>query len=147
VLLANRVKAAVPVVLERLGLPAGEVAGTSVPNLRFPVEADGATWTATCNPLAGSVTGKPAEEVAEPLSTRRFLLRLHTAHGFPGAPGPRWYWAIIVDAMAAVMVFWGLSGLLMWWQIKATRGVGLLLTLSAALATVLVLGMHAALTQ
>ena len=38
--------------------------------------------------------------------------------------------------MAAIMCFWSLSGLFMWWQIKATRVPGLIvLGLSAAAAT------------
>jgi hypothetical protein len=119
-----------------------------MPELRFLVEADGRTWTATCNLLTGSVTGKPGSDAAEPISTRRFLLRLHLAHGYPGGLNARWLWAVVVDVMAGVMVFWGLSGLLMWWQIKATRGLGvLLLAISAVVAAGLVFGMHALMTQ
>jgi hypothetical protein len=45
------------------------------------------------------------------------------------------------------MCFWGLSGLVMWWQIKATRKVGaVVLVLSAAAATALGVAMHAAMT-
>jgi hypothetical protein len=31
---------------------------------------------------------------------------------------------VIVDVMAFVMVFWGVSGIVMWWQIKSTRRFG-----------------------
>ena len=45
--------------------------------------------------------------------------------------------------MSFVMVFWGVSGLFMWWQIKATRRWGfLVLLLSAAAATALGFGVH-----
>jgi hypothetical protein len=81
------------------------------------------------------------------MSTRRFLTRLHLAHGYPGEQNARWFWAVVVDAMAFVMVFWGVSGIFMWWQIKATRKFGfLVLVLSVAAATALGLGMHEALT-
>jgi hypothetical protein len=146
--LPELVKGAVPTILERTGYPAGEVSVTSVPELTFRVSAGGTVWTANYNPMTGSVTGKPADaETAPELSARRFLLRLHTAHGYPGEPNARWFWAVIVDVMAAVMCFWGVSGLFMWWQIKATRRAGaVVLVLSAAAATALGFAMHQAMT-
>jgi hypothetical protein len=147
--LADRVKASVPAVLERTGFPAGEVSVTSVPDVVFPMEADGRIWTATYSPLSGAVSGSPADAKPEAeLGWRRFLLRLHTAHGYPGETNSRWFWALIVDAMAFTMCFWGLSGLVMWWQIKATRRAGfVVLLLSTAAATALGFAMHAALTS
>jgi hypothetical protein len=146
--LHERVKAAVPTVLERTGHPSGDVTVTSVPELVFPVEVDGKTWTATYNPMTGAVGGTPADAKPETeLGWRRFLLRLHTAHGYPGEQNARWFWAVIVDVMAGVMCFWGLSGLLMWWQIKATRKAGaVVLVLSAIAATALGFAMHTAMT-
>jgi hypothetical protein len=48
--------------------------------------------------------------------------------------------------MSIVLVFWGISGLFMWWQVKATRRTGfLILLLSFAAAAALGLGMHHAL--
>lgn len=143
--LHERVKAAVPVVLERTGFPTGEVTVTSVPDLSFQMADAETVWTVTYNAMTGTVSGRPTADAPPPeeLSTRRFLTRLHLTHGFPSSPNARWFWAVIVDAMAFVMVFWGVSGLLMWWQIKATRKVGfLVLVLSIAAATALGLGMH-----
>jgi hypothetical protein len=49
--------------------------------------------------------------------------------------------------MAFTMCFWGLSGLVMWWQIKATRRAGaVVLALSAVAATALGFAMHTAMT-
>ena len=33
--------------------------------------------------------------------------------------------AVAVDVVVVAMVFWGLSGLWMWWEMRATRGWGL----------------------
>lgn len=146
--LHERVKAAVPVVLERTGFPTGEVTVTSVPDLSFFMNADGKVWKVTFSALTGSVAGVPADEgkPAE-LSVRRFLTRLHLASGYPGSPDARWFWAVVVDVMGVVLVFWGVSGLFMWWQIKATRRWGILVVLlSAAAATALGFGMHAVMT-
>lgn len=142
--LPERVKAAVPVILERTGFPADTVVVTSVPDLVFPVVADGQTWTATYNATAGTVTGTPVTPPTTP-TWRQYLLRLHTAHGYPGEANARWGWAIVVDVMAGVLVFWGLSGLMMWWQVKATRIAGaVVLLLSATAATALGFAMYAA---
>ncbi len=143
--LHERVKAAVPSVLERTGFPQGEVTVTSVPDLTFFLaDQDGKTWKVAYSAQTGAVSGRPADEDAgEPMSVRRFLTRLHVAHGYPASGGARWWWAVVVDAMAFVMVFWGVSGLVMWWQLKATRRLGVaLLFLSAAAATALTVGMH-----
>lgn len=148
--LHERVRASVPAVLERTGFPAGDATVTSVPELNFLMSDGARVWRVTYNAMAGAVSGTPAEDAAQPaeLSTRRFLTRLHLAHGFPGDTSAKWFWALIVDAMAFVMVFWGVSGLFMWWQIKAARRPGLLVLLaSAAAATALGLGMHDFLTK
>ena len=143
--LHGRVKAAVPTVLERTGFPGGDVNVTSVPDLSFLMSDGTRTWRVTYNALTGTVSGASAESAAPPeeLSTRRFLTRLHLAHGYPGSQSAKWFWAVVVDAMAFVMVFWGVSGLFMWWQLKGTRKLGLVVLLfSAAAATALGFGMH-----
>ena len=102
---------------------------------------------------AGDETGGPKREYAgkldivgnnpRDLSLRSYLLRLHMAHGYPVQKNHRWFWAIAVDLMFASMVFWGLSGVVMWWQIKRTRRIGLLLLIGSALvATWLASGRH-----
>jgi hypothetical protein len=146
--LHERVKAAVPAVLERTGFATGEVTVTSVPDLSFRMADGEAEWVVTYNAMTGTVAGQRAETAPrETLSVRRFLLRLHLAHGYPSAVGARWFWAVVVDAMAFVMVFWGVSGLLMWWQIKATRRPGALtLGVSAAVATALTAAMYQVMT-
>lgn len=86
-----------------------------------------------------SVVGQHPRE----MNARSFLLRLHMAHGYPSQANTKWFWAIAVDLMFASMVFWGLSGVIMWWQIKRTRKLGfILLALSAVAATWLAFGMH-----
>lgn len=144
----ERIKASIPGILERSGFPTGDVTVTSVPDVQFPILADGRVWTATYNPMTGSLSGSVPESKPETeMSARRFLLRLHTAHGYPGEPNARWFWAVVVDLTAFVLCFWGVSGLVMWWQIKATRKLGFaILVLSAIAATALGFAMHAAMT-
>ncbi len=111
----------------RTGFPTGEVTVTSVPDLSFLMSDGTKTWRVTYNTMTGSVNGRRKVDRAPPpeeLSTRRFLTRLHTAHGYPGDTNAKWFWAVLVDAMAFVMVFWGVSGVFMWWQLKSTRVLG-----------------------
>jgi hypothetical protein len=139
---------AMPTVLNRAGFPTGEVVVTSVPEVTFPIQSQDRRWLATYNPMTGAVSGVAEGKIENDLSWRRFLLRLHTAHGYPGETNSRWFWAIIVDVMAFTMCFWGLSGLVMWWQLKATRRLGaVILTLSAISALTLGYAMHTAMTQ
>jgi hypothetical protein len=55
----------------------------------------------------------------------------------------RWLWAIGVDAMFVSMVFWGFSGLFMWWQLKAVRRLGAIVAAAGILvAALLALAMY-----
>ena len=142
----DRLKAAIPTLLQRKGFPAGEVTITTSPDIKFPVEAAGKTWTATFNPLTTSVTGTAGQDQSD-LTVRGFLLRMHLTRGYPGEYNTKWFWAVGVDAIALTLCFWGLSGLFMWWQIKATRTPGLIVLLvSAAAATTLGVSMYGLLT-
>lgn len=147
--LKDRVAEAAPKVCSSLGLECSNLVVTSVPDLVFPVRVGSETWTATYSLTTGAVTGQPANATAaNELSFRRFLLRLHTAHGYPSAGGVRWAWAAVVDVVAAIMCFWGVSGILMWWQIKATRKIGFVTLFAGLLAAALLgVGMHIAMTS
>jgi hypothetical protein len=148
--LHERIKAAIPAILERTGFPTGDVTVTSVPDLSFLMDADGQRWRVTYNALTGSVAGQLAadEPAPSPPSTRSFLLRLHSAHGYPYQNGTRWIWAVVVDAMAIVLVFWGVSGLVMWLQLRSLRRTGaLLLAISTGAAVAIAFGMRTALTS
>lgn len=78
------------------------------------------------------------------MNPRHFMLRLHTSHGQPPHWNARMFWSLILDSMALAMVTWGVTGLVMWWQLKRTRFIGsLVILLSLATATWLYFGMSA----
>ncbi|XZE36985.1 hypothetical protein SH501x_002575 [Pirellulaceae bacterium SH501] len=96
-----------------------------LPMLVFQAKVNEEVWECKHDALSGAVTTKRlVADAVSPFSWRQFWLRLHTAHGYHPDGGARWFWAIVVDVMSAVMVFWGLSGLAMWWQMKSTRRWG-----------------------
>jgi len=122
--LARTAEEAIPQVLAGLGIAEGEVVPSGrPPQLTFQLERDGQQYGVNYNLLDGRATANPLG-AGEDSGTRRFLLRLHTSHGFPISQNARWFWAVLVDAMAVSMVFWGFSGVLMWWQLKKTRLLG-----------------------
>lgn len=98
------------------------------------------------NLQTGALSGRAEDATAragEPPSTRQFLTRLHKAHGYPSGFGARWIWAVAVDVMFVCMVGWGLTGLLMWWQMKNVRVIGaVLLVLSVVVSLASAIGMH-----
>ena len=119
------VEKSLPEIAKRLGYAdmAKTFKLTSVPALEFVAESPDKDWRVRYDSLNGTVAASPmdASQPSKQFGWRKYLLRMHTAHGYPGEFGPRLYWAIIVDAMSAVMIFWGLSGMLMWWQLKRLR--------------------------
>jgi hypothetical protein len=75
------------------------------------------------------ITFTPAERrlVVEriELETSGFLNRFHRRRGFQQPYAADLAMAVSVDAVIAAMVFWALSGLWMWWEMRATRLWGL----------------------
>ncbi len=141
----EKVEQGLPAVLGKIGMASSKITEVRSAPLSFQMEGEGRRWLVSYNMQTGSVSGRSTDDpaLASELSTRRFLTRLHTVHGYPNEFGARWIWALIVDAMAFIMVFWGVSGVIMWWQMKRLRRIGAVaLTVSAAAAIWVGVGMH-----
>lgn len=142
--LNERVKAGLPEALTRLGLAADDAGIAVGTTLVFFVESEGRIWKAAYNVQTGAVAGRPTDAPGD-LSLRYFLTELHQAHGYPSdsTATARWFWAVVVDGMFASMAFWGLSGLCMWWQIKAVRTAGALVLAVGLIAAIMsAIAMH-----
>lgn len=126
---ASVVESILPELANRLDLPGLDQPFrlTSAPQLQFRARYAGETWLVKYDSFRGSVNAEVVDpnNVQPPLSWRASLLRLHTTHGYSGIYEARWFWAMMVDAMAGVLIFWSISGLVMWWQIKRLRAIGL----------------------
>jgi|GEM_PF-232347 len=145
--IAEQINRAAPKICERKGIIGGVAICTSGPDIKFPILVDEQEWTATFNPITKQVTGDRGDPAPD-LSWRSFLLRMHLSHRYPGAVTTRWLWALGVDAIALTLCFWGLSGLVMWWQIKSTRRAGAIVLIVSLLAAVsLGMSMHDVLTM
>ena len=97
--------------------------------------ADGRLWNVVYQLADGSVSARPAED-GHGLDFYSMVSRLHKTHHYPDRFGARWAWSAFADATGITMVFWGLSGLIMWWQMKPTRVLGVV---GISIATVLAL--------
>ena len=64
--------------------------------------------------------------------TNAFLERFHRRRGYATGYGLDNVWAISVDLFIAAAIFWALSGLWMWWEMKVTRAAGLAAAISGA---------------
>lgn len=126
-----------------LGIEAEQARVQTMPSLRFRAESDGRVWDVIYQPERGTVSAVPVGTPWEPLSVRRFLTRLHTTHHYPATFGVRWVWSLIVDCMFVLMVFWALSGVAMWWQLRYLRAIGTgIVIASLIVASILFRGMH-----
>lgn len=138
----QRAMESVPTILSELGLDASsQTKPIGWCKLNFLANVDGQPARVTYVLRDGHVDVTKYEGRSE-MSTREFFLRLHTSHGQPPHWNGRMAWSLILDAMAIAMVTWGMTGLIMWWQIKRTRRIGgVVLALSAASAIWLYFGM------
>lgn len=59
-----------------------------------------------------------------PHRANAFLERFHRRRGYATGYALDTVWAVTVDVVIVAMVFWVLSGLWMWWELKVTRPLG-----------------------
>ena len=144
----ERLSQGVNALLGRLGIEAGDASIQNSPDVLFEVDTEGERLRVAYNIRTERLSVLPIDNPTGRLSNRRFLTELHLASGYPSRLGARWFWAIAVDTMAAAMVVWGCSGLLMWWQMKSLRRWGLVtLVVSVVTAAGLATTMHAVLSR
>ena len=137
---AEAARTAVAAILTKWGERPDEVKVRTPPELIFAVESEGRTWRTTYNLQTEGLTVRPW---GPDLSTRRFLTAMHLACRYPSQINVQWFWAAVVDIMAVAMVFWGFSGLFMWWQMKSLRRLGSIVLAASLIGSVLVaIGMH-----
>ena len=114
------------------------------PELRFQVRDDqGDTWNVIYDLGTGLLDGRPIQEVSS-APTIELLEALHTQHHYPPSFAASTIWALFADLTAVTLLFWCLSGLLMWWQMKKLRWVGASMLVLAVVVAALVMSSTAA---
>jgi hypothetical protein len=103
------------------------------PELRFQArDAQDVLWNLCFDTRTQVVSGRRADAFPN-LGLAQILAAMHTTHHFPLRVGPLWFWALFEDLLGLTMMIWAVTGLVMWWQMKRTRLIGVL-ALSLALA-------------
>jgi len=69
----------------------------------------------------------------ENLGTMEVLMRLHTRVGYSTRYWINSAWAAAVDLSVAATFFWIASGFWLWWELKRTRRLGVILTIAGLL--------------
>ena len=98
--------------------------------LHFLLRARDTLWDATYTRTLDN--GDVRLQAVGALSWPQIAGRLHVTAEYPGRTqvgvqrASAFGWAIVVDLIGALLVFWGCSGLLMWWQNRSQRRTGLL---------------------
>lgn len=109
------------------------------PELRFVArDHKGTTWNVVYNLSTQEIDGRKSSE-ARHAPFVELLESLHTQHHYPASFGPTFFWALFADLTALTLVFWAMSGLFMWWQMKKFRLLGSLFLGSAVILASLVM--------
>lgn len=105
------------------------------PSVRFRVtDSSGRLFNVAYDLRHGAVQGR-AVDTPSGYDLKSYLSRMHMTHHYPVQRNAGWWWALAADGLALTLVFWALSGLVMWWQMRALRRTG-----AIAVAVALVLG-------
>ncbi len=95
------------------------------PELIFSAEHDDSYWDVRYNIETGKLSARPRSS-EKSISFSNMLRRMHFTSDYPREIGIRTFWAVAVDAISLLMMFWALSGILMWWQMKVVRQIGMI---------------------
>jgi hypothetical protein len=110
------------------------------PEVRFVLEdARGVRWNTVYNLSTGALSGRRAD-AAHPGGLAELVESLHKQHHYPPQAVASWWWALFADLTAVTLLIWGFSGLIMWWQLKKLRKIGIAVILLAVVVATLVMG-------
>ena len=111
------------------------------PELRFVIEDQKGTRSHVVFDLSTKTADGVPASAAQSRSFIEVLEALHTQHHYPVHRDITFFWALFADLLAATLIFWALSGLVMWWQLKKLRLYGsITLAIALALASLVMVG-------
>ncbi len=108
------------------------------PSLVFRVrDAEQGLWNLSYELGSGELSARAAAADSG-YGPRRLLARLHMLHGYGQSDAARLAWIVFADLTAALLIFWALSGLFMWTQMKRLRKIGAFVTLGGFVVAALI---------
>ena len=100
--------------------------------LLVDVEVDDRTLRVELDPSTGSYRVHDLDD--RKFSTRDFLENLHVIHRYPlSKSDPAWTWVLLADALAALMIVWAVSGVIMWLRMPRILLAGLAFMVASSL--------------
>lgn len=124
--------------IRELGGSAQNLTLQSAPRLVFFARIDNEAWRIKYTAKSGTLAF--ARVSALEVSTKRVLARLHMTHVYPAEFGAAWLHTLVVDLVAGCLLLWCVTGLMMWWQMRRFRRIGLVVLGSALVASLWILG-------
>lgn len=110
------------------------------------LDAKDVAWNLSYDTRTGELSGRRADRFPN-LGMTQILAKMHTTHHFTMSFGSLWLWALFEDLLGLSMALWAITGLVMWWQMKATRIAGIVsITLALGLALAVMSGVFNQLT-
>ena len=106
-----------------------EVSSFRGSELRFNVKDEsGKVWNVRYDYIKNQFSGNASDDPA-PFNLSGFLTKLHKTHHYPHQVNSKWVWVLMADLSALAIVVWGITGLVLAWQLKNLRKlcIGLLI--------------------
>jgi hypothetical protein len=94
------------------------------PQIEFEMQARGKIWKVQYNYGRRDIQAKPQAGLLATNGVREFLIRMHRTHAYPQTFDSRFFWALMVDLTGFFFITWAITGILMWWQMRAVRFYG-----------------------
>ena len=114
-------------VTKSTGLSDTQLEVVRAPMVSFELEVDRRMWELTYNPLDGRLEAQVKREGGGARALRTVATDMHKTHVYPSVLSARWLWSLMTDILAIFMLLWAITGVVMWWQLKKLRRLGMLL--------------------
>jgi len=94
------------------------------PEIRFRMkDSEGTLWQVTYDVGSGRLGGRRAVDKPE-IGFNDLMSRMHKTHHYPINFGAKTLWALFADVTGLTLVLWSVTGVIIWWQIKPSRVIG-----------------------
>lgn len=115
-----------------------EVSSFRGSELRFNVKDDsGTVWNVRYDFVKNQFSGNASEDPAS-FNFSGFLTKLHKTHHYPHRINSKWVWVLMADLCALAIVIWGITGLVLAWQLKNLRKLCIGLLIVSLIAAVII---------
>lgn len=96
------------------------------PEIRFRMkDPNGTLWQVRYDVGNGQLGGRRADDRPK-IGLNEMMSRMHKTHHYPINFGVKTLWALFADITGVTLVLWAVTGVVIWWQIKPSRVIGMM---------------------